>query len=209
MKKKIILLLGLFSVLLVGCGNKSQLTKVKQSESEADLLGRVGTSIVEYELKINDEITRDSLVSVRVDKYEYGKYVDTILQSDLSDITDEKKIDISLEAKFVGLNKEKLTLKLQNQSEDIIFDIPENYGVYSNHRFNEINLIERDSDYYLSALLFSDEGITYFKKTYDAENFMKILSEYSTSYVLTLNITNDWLSCVAGGVLWKRNLSYL
>ena len=198
MKKRIILVLGLFSVLLVGCGSKSQLTRVKQSESEAELLGRVGTSIVEYDLKFADVMNKEDSLNLSVELYENGEHVDTTIINSTSGFLDDKDIKLSWGRTKIGNDSEKFILASGGAVGNVFIDLPKDFAATSFDSFESIKEIEKDTDYYLAYYLITDGQFYTFQKNYDPSAFLETLSKHDKAYVLQLRIDENNLTAQEG-----------
>lgn len=91
MRRKIILLLGLLSVLFVGCRNKNQIQMTRQPPEETIALSRANTELIKYDVNLSDFVDKDMMPVLSIEHYQNGEHIETLDSIDYGYIIKEKK----------------------------------------------------------------------------------------------------------------------
>lgn len=190
MRRKIILLLGLLSVLFVGCRNKNQIQMTRQPPEETIALSRANTELIKYDVNLSDFVDKDMMPVLSIEHYQNGEHIETLDSIDYGDIIKEKKKLIA----SIGLTESK--------NDFAIFSITfNNIGHGSGVQFSEkiitkdfilldkeFSKIEKDVEYPLAV---------YWAGNYSESHYPVNLSDleskieaYEDVYVFTFKVTD-------------------
>lgn len=191
MKKKLLLLIALLPIFLTSCAQSNQLTYIEHSAAEEDLLRRIDSQLVEYELDLSEYIDTDTEVTTSLEYYENGEHIETINQISQRGVTKETaKTKISLGHTQVDEDTINLTLFSGGMSNTPIQPSKE-VKVSSFKAFEKsIEKLEKDKDYYLLTYALDKDISTPFNAGFDQDYVKTYINEHDFVYVWTLKISD-------------------
>lgn len=188
MKKNILLMLTVLSLLLVGC--KKQAPQVEETDEAIVFVHNEDGGILEYNLNFSEFVEADVAVEIVVDHYVNGEYVESPAKFEIESLSDEKsKYTLSWIHSHVD-GVEKFALLLDEAVEEFEFTRTEEYDslvMGFNTNVGTIDDIKENHDYYLATFLVDYEDRGY--PSFTDENLIESLKEVNDAYVLRLNVS--------------------
>ncbi len=182
----------LIGILLVGCsGNgKSDISLYEFSKKENELLNDMGIKGLRYDVNV-EKLGEDDWVSVFIDKYENGKFIETEMQASLSNFLETKKKLIWSRVDNTENRDEvwKLGFSSFSTSKNIVFD-----DDMLNKVFIEIidsRTIEKDSEIFLTGLLCTSNPNQSFRTEIKREELEDYIKDFDITYILGIRVKND------------------